>query len=175
MPKRTFSWVSPKVFIKKTKKKGYGAFARQDIPKGEVVAVAGGYVMKVNELNMLPKELYNLTFQVENDLYFGIRKKNEMEDNWRFNHSCEPNLGQRGQLSLVTMRKVKKGEELTFDYATVLCRPKGQKKWQMKCECGSKNCRGIVTDEDWKIPKLQKKYKGYFQYFLQEKINKNKS
>jgi hypothetical protein len=37
--------------------------------------------------------------------------------------------------------------------------------------CGSPNCRGLITEEDWKIPELQKKYDGYFSWYLQEKID----
>jgi hypothetical protein len=40
-----------------------------------------------------------------------------------------------------------------------------------ECKCGSKQCRKIITEDDWKIKELQKKYNGHFQWFLQKKIN----
>jgi len=32
------------------------------------------------------------------------------------------------------------------------------------------DCRGKVTFNDWKIPEIQKRYDGYFSWYLQEKI-----
>lgn len=170
-PIRTFSWMSSKAVVDRSGKKGLGVYAKRSIKKNEIVAVTGGYIMTRPEIKKLPRELENLTYQVEDNLFIGVKQKAEVEDNWMFNHSCEPNLGQRGQLSLVAMRQIKSGEELTFDYATASYRIKGASQFKMRCLCGAKNCRKVITDEDWKIPALQKKYKGYFQLFLEEKIN----
>jgi len=63
------------------------------------------------------------------------------------------------------MRDIEPGEELTFDYAMT-----ESTQYSLKCECGAKNCRKLVTGDDWKILKLQKKYCGYFSNYLQEKI-----
>lgn len=171
---RTFSWVLSGLEVRKAGKAGLGVFANKLIDKNTIVAVAGGYVMTTDEAIQLPEELFNLTFQIEEGLFFGIKNKSEMEDNWRFNHSCDPNIGQRNQLSLIALRDIEKGEELTFDYAMVLCRISGQERWEMKCECGKKCCRNIVTDEDWMNPAIQNKYKGYFQPFIEERINQLK-
>lgn len=43
--------------------------------------------------------------------------------------------------------------------------------FKMPCRCGAKNCRGFITEDDWRRPDLQARYDGYFQWFLQEKIN----
>ncbi len=51
------------------------------------------------------------------------------------NHSCDPNTD-RG---LVALRDIEAGEELTNDYAQF-----STKDWEMECNCGSKNCKGIV-------------------------------
>ena len=110
--------------------------------------------------------------QISEIFSLGYRNKSEIEDVAYFNHSCDPNAGINGQIFLVAMKNIKEGEEITFDYAMALCKSRGTKTYKIKCHCGSKNCRGYVTEDDWKIPELQKKYDGYFQYFLQEKINK---
>lgn len=172
---RTFSWTNPKVWVRNSDKNKKGVFAKSNIDKGDVVAVSGGYVFTAHEFDKLPNNVKFLTFQVEENLFMGIKNIKEIETNWFFNHSCNANLGQLGQISLVAMKKIRKGEELTFDYATALCKPKGFKSFKMKCHCGSRQCRGIITDNDWKIPALQKKYKGYFQTFLEEKIRETKS
>lgn len=169
---RTYSWMLPKTEIRDTEKYSKGVFAKSKIKKDEIVAISGGYIMKRKEVKKLPQDLEFLSFQIEKDFFIGIKKYSEMEDCWRFNHSCDPNIGVRGQVSLVAMRDIKANEELVFDYATTLYREKGNKPFRMKCKCGSRNCRKVVTDDDWKIKKLQKKYHGYFQLFINSEIRK---
>jgi uncharacterized protein len=71
----------------------------------------------------------------------------------------------------VAMREIQIGEQVTFDYAMCLYRKNEDEAYVFDCHCGSKNCRGQITDEDWKIRNLQDRYRGYFQWFLQEKID----
>jgi D-alanine-D-alanine ligase len=55
------------------------------------------------------------------------------------NHSCDPNCAYDG-LDVVALRKIKKGEELTLDYAQFL----DKNMEPFHCNCGSKNCRGLI-------------------------------
>lgn len=48
-------------------------------------------------------------------------------------------------------------------------------KMSMKCSCQSKHCRGLIKGDDWKIPKLQERYKGHFLPYIQRKIDKENS
>ena len=82
------------------------------------------------------------------------------------NHSCDPNLAIHGQIVLVAMRDVAAGEELTIDWATT-----DDGDHRMTCHCGSPRCRGIVTGKDWMKPELQQRYRGWFCWFLQRKID----
>jgi hypothetical protein len=70
------------------------------------------------------------------------------------------------------MRYIEKNEEVTFDYAMCLHRVEGLPPYRLECLCGSDNCRKMITDDDWKISELQKKYDGYFSWYLQEKIGR---
>lgn len=83
------------------------------------------------------------------------------------NHSCEPNVGVSGQIMYVAMRRIKPGEELTLDYAMI-----DDAFFRMKCQCGSKNCRGVITGKDWKRKDLQKKYGEHFAWFILQKIRR---
>jgi D-alanine-D-alanine ligase len=56
------------------------------------------------------------------------------------NHSCEPNTQYEG-LNVVAIKPIKKGEELTLDYATFL---DGEME-SFVCNCGSVNCKKIIT------------------------------
>lgn len=168
-----FSWMSPKLEVRETDKYGKGIFAVKNLSKGELLAILGGYILTLKENMGLPKEFSDTGVQIAEN--FNITGKNIKEDTDCFNHSCDPNAGFGGQIFLIAMRNINKDEEITFDYAMVLHKAKGIKLYKIKCLCGSKNCRGYVTEDDWKIPKLQKKYNGYFQYFLHEKIDKIKT
>jgi uncharacterized protein len=82
------------------------------------------------------------------------------------NHSCEPNLGLQGQIVYVALRDIGFDEELTFDYAM-----NDDEPYEMKCRCGTVSCRGTITGVDWKRPEIQRKYDGYFSWFIQRRID----
>jgi hypothetical protein len=112
-----------------------------------------------------------LAHQINENFVIGMRNEEDIQPADHVNHSCDPNCGFKGQIRLVTMRDISVGEEITFDYAMVLCATKENGlQYEMNCRCGSKNCRKFVTADDWKSLDLQKKYHGYFQEYLTEKI-----
>lgn len=169
-----FYWLNPKLRVQKTAQYGFGTFAKENIKKGDLLLVLSGFVMKLSEEEKLPGSLSDNGIQVTENLSLCASKKEELGGINFFNHSCDPNTGIKGQIFLVAMRSIKKGEETTFDYAMTLCRSKNAKSYSLKCLCGKENCRGVVTDNDWKNKKLQERYEGYFQYYIQEKIDKLK-
>ena len=74
------------------------------------------------------------------------------------------------------MKDIEAGIEITYDYAMVMFRNEKSKHYfKMLCKCGSDNCRRIITEDDWKLPDLQKRYDGYFQPFIQDKIDQMNS
>jgi len=68
------------------------------------------------------------------------------------NHSCDPNIGVQGQIVLVALRDILAGEELTQDWATT-----DDDLYEMQCNCGSSQCRQIITGKDWRKKELQQK------------------
>jgi len=176
MLKDIFSWVNSKLEVRKVIGYDQGVFATQKIKKGEILSVFGGYVMTILEENKLPsKKLNDSGVQISENLVLSSKKNNEFERANCFNHSCNPNAGINGQIFLVAMRDINSEEQITFDYAMCLHAATGVKEFKMKCLCGSKNCRGFITENDWMIPALQKKYRGYFQCYLENKIKILKS
>lgn len=170
--RRMFSWMNPKLEVRKTEKYGEGVFATDDIKKEELLAIFGGYILTLEEEEKLPEELSDTGVQIHDN--FVLTSKEAKEDTDCFNHSCDPNSGFKGQIFLVAMKDIQKGEEITFDYAMVLHKAKNTKLYKFKCLCGSGLCRGDISENDWKILELQERYSGYFQWYLQEKINKIK-
>jgi SET domain-containing protein len=150
-----------------------GVFAKKKINKDELVFVCGGYVMTLGDERKLPKKLRDVGMQISEELVLTITR--EADNDGGFNHSCEPNIGIRGQIFFVAMRDIAKGEELVIDYAMVLYRGKSAKPYQLECACGKPSCRGVITDNDWQRPELQARYAGYFSWFLQEKIDRQMS
>lgn len=165
-----FSWHSPKTEVKESSSHGKGNFAVQNIQKGELLMVFGGYIMTRTEERALPEEINDNGIFVTPDLVIGIRNLSEIEGATYVNHSCEPNAGIKGQIFLVAMRDIATGEEITFDYAMALHRSPGNPPYSFACTCVTKTCRKQITDTDWQLPELQKKYAGYFQYYLEERM-----
>ena len=65
------------------------------------------------------------------------------------------------------MRDIEAGEELTHDWATT-----DDDRYEMACRCGAACCRGTITGQDWRRPDLQEKYRGYFSWYLERRIDR---
>jgi uncharacterized protein len=149
---------------------GRGLFAKEDIGKGEVAVIKGGYVLTKEQRDRIGKELGPSEIQITETLFIGPTTKAEREGGMmHLNHSCEPNLGLQGQIVYVALRDIASGEELTFDYAMTDDQP-----YEMECCCGTQSCRRIITGFDWKKTELQAKYDGYFSWFIQRRIDEEK-
>ncbi len=165
------SYISPKVKTKKSDN-GLGVFAVKKISAGELITDytnGTGKYIKNAEAKKFFNEGFDYMLQVSDNLYFAATRNNELEPGDYINHSCNPNCGIKGRIKIVAMRNIKPDEEITFDYAM-----SESSNYRMKCNCGSQNCRGVITGDDWKIPALQKRYEGFFSEYLQKKIKRLK-
>jgi len=168
----TNSWLNPHLERRCSDKDGCGIFARTDIRKGERLAVFGGKVMLIDEMYQIPDTMQRFTMQIEERFVLGPADT-VPEDTDFFNHSCDPNSGFSGQVFLVAMRDIDAGEEITFDYGMTVSESAGSDMvFRMACSCGSPLCRKTITEDDWKLPELQVRYKGFFSQYIQEKIEK---
>jgi len=160
------SYISPKAAVRESAIHGRGLFAVEAFSAGEVVCVKGGYVFDRATLRAMPSWYAAAEIQVGEDLFIGPVAESEREGSMIFsNHSCEPNIGVRGQIVFVAMRDITPGEELTHDWAMT-----DDDVYEMECRCGAGVCRGIITGQDWRRKDLQEKYAGYFSSYLAEKI-----
>jgi uncharacterized protein len=164
------NWLNPKIKPNKSEKEGSGEFAVENIKKDEILAIFGGHIMTREERDNLPEDIRYLSLGIDDDKFIGPKSISETDDADWFNHSCEPNAGLFGQIMLVAMRDIKKGEEITFDYV-MSCSQKTEERVLFECNCGLKNCRHKITNLDWKDPSLQKKYKGYLSPYVQRNID----
>jgi SET domain-containing protein len=153
--------------VKPSPIQGRGLFARTAIPRGEIVAIKGGYVLDASTWRQLEPTLGPAEIQIAEDFVIAPTRADEREDAMLFtNHSCDPNIALQGQIVFVAMRDIAAGEELTHDWATT-----DDGDYTMACHCGSPRCRGTLTGKDWMKPELQARYAGWFCWFLQRKID----
>ena len=168
---RPLSYLSPSTEVKESRIHGRGLFARRDISAGEVVAVKGGHIITGETLRQLRPLLGPAEIQIADDLFICPVDESEREGSMIFsNHSCEPNIGVRGQIVFVAMRDIRAGEELTHDWAMT-----DDDDSSTQCCCGARGCRGTITGKDWQRPELQQRYGGFLSAYLLEKIRKQPS
>lgn len=146
------------------------------IAAGETVAVFGGFVVTRAEAEQLDRSdggRRSPSIQLDDDLFLvaGGDNGDEYGDGngngeVGVGHSCEPNCGMSGATMVVAMRDISAGEVLTYDPAMSNASAFGERE----CHCGAGNCRGKVTGEDWTLPDLQLRYRGFFSPYLARRI-----
>ena len=136
-----------------------GLCASKDIkPEVKIIEYVGKLITK--------KETeQNLKFDNKKDIYlFNINEKYDLDGDFKWNtarlinHSCNPNCEVEGEglkLWISSLRKIKKGEELTYDYGFSY----DADYKQFPCKCQSMNCVGYIVREGsrWRINKKFKK------------------
>jgi hypothetical protein len=164
---RVLSYLSPKTAVKASPIQGKGLFAVEKIPAGEIVCVKGGHIFHRTQLAELSAQLGPAEIQIADDLFIGPLSMEDREGNMIFsNHSCDPNIGVKGQIVFVAIRDIAPGEELTHDWATT-----DDDSYKMECHCNSTNCRKTITGQDWRKKELQDRYRGFMSWYLQKKID----
>jgi SET domain-containing protein len=164
------SYLSPKTEVRESKIHGRGLFAIADIGKDEIVAVKGGRIVDRKTLReKITPRLGPVEIQIDDDLFITPVTNEERELSMLYsNHSCDANLGMRGEITFVAMRDIRAGEELTHDWATT-----DNDDYSVECKCGAPNCRKTLTGKDWQRPELQRRYAGYFSPYLARKVGIN--
>ena len=167
------SWITPKATKGGASAiEGQGVHAVAAIAAGEVAAVKGGHILTGPAVAGLPGAIRDSVFPIAADCYLAALTEDEFGGvMMRVNHSCEPNLGMCGNVLLVSMRDIAAGEELTIDYATFL----GDPGFAMECHCGAAACRGVVKGTDWMRADVQERYRGWFSWWLQQKITQTQN
>lgn len=160
------SYISPRLEVRPLERKGYfGVYAREAIPAGDLLVMWTGELVTLERLRQLPPLLQSRSLQVEDNLYLAPDRTEPADF---INHSCNPNAGISGQIALVALRDIAPGEEICYDYAMT----DGSPYDEFECRCGEATCRGRVTGGDWRLPELQRRYRGHFSPYLQRRIDR---
>jgi len=155
-------WFDRRLVVHASPIHGLGTFATHPIHAGEsLIWVSGGIVYTTEDWRtgkvQLAPELYNET-QLEEDLFLATPKSLY----YYVNHSCDPSM-----LNNMASRDIEAGEEITTDYASYQSFPSYLLE---PCTCGTALCRGRMTGNDWKLPELQQRYRGYFTPYIERLI-----
>ena len=155
-------WIDPRLEPRPSPIAGLGLFAREPIEEGEVVIVWGGTVF--TRADILTGRADPETIAILGaDRYLADPSGAPLVEEYPLNHSCDPKLWMSDAITLTPRRSIRRDEELTADYALWLF----EQDWSLDpCLCGSPLCRGRVTDRDWMLPELQRRYAGHFTPFL---------
>lgn len=126
-----------KIYVGESKISGKGIFAGEDIKKGQQIQRFSGKFIK--------KEIKNEKEAQRFANWVGVGKNKWLNPNptkLRFlNHSCDPSAAIVGTRTIMALKNIPKGEEITFDYSLTDADP----YWYMKCKCESRKCRKIIT------------------------------
>jgi hypothetical protein len=140
-----------------------GVFARCPIRAGTLLALWGGDAIDVDRLRELDPDGRRRSLQVDEDLYLVSRVEGPAD--W-INHSCAPNAGMAGQVTLVALRDIQAGEQICYDYAMTDASPYDE----FACQCGAAACRGRITGADWALPRLWSLYGPHFSPYILRRI-----
>jgi uncharacterized protein len=125
--------------IGRSAKHRFGVFALEDIPSGrQVIEYTGKHLSIKQAAKIRPPEDTYLAW-LSGTTYVDARRGGSGAE--FMNHSCQPNLQQRrlgGHLLLFSRRKIRAGEELTWNYHYPI------KVQRIPCRCGARGCRGTL-------------------------------
>lgn len=145
------------VYVAPTSSCGLGLFTARALPAGSIALQIydSKYFAAARPYAQL--RLYGYThadiFQVGSDLF--LPPYGGLDD--FTNHSCEPNCGLRASpagFSMIALRDIAAGEELTYDYSTHQEHPQED----MLCQCGAPTCRGVVRSFSTLPEALRRRY-----------------
>jgi hypothetical protein len=140
-----------RIQVRRSAVHGKGVFAVAPLARNEVVIEYVGEVITWPEaLRRHPHD----PSQPDHTFYFHIDDKHVIDgthagnaSRW-INHSCAPNCESDevgGRIFIRTLRAVKPGDELSFDYRLMIEeRYTAKLKKQFQCLCGAKTCRGTM-------------------------------
>jgi uncharacterized protein len=152
-------WIHPATEVLHSNISGKGIFITKNIRKNEIVLVCGGQLFHNHEIQSGKARLQSLTGFAEG-VYLGAPFNAPEGMDEYLNHSCNPNLWLKDEVTLVACRAISAGEELTVDYATWEI----DEFWSLPnlCNCGSHHCRHTISGKDWMLHSLQSRYNGHF-------------
>ena len=131
---------------------GRGVFATTEISRGDRIVEYKGQRATWEEAMDRPDSdpddpAHTFLFELDDGRVIDARVRGNAA-RW-INHSCAPNCAtfedDRGRVFIEARRRIKQGEELTYDYKLFVDgRLSRKEKAQYVCRCGARSCRGTL-------------------------------
>jgi uncharacterized protein len=139
--------------VRNSKIHGRGVFAKRPIRKGVRVIEYTGPIIPTIEADKLGNTIdehghsHTMLFTVDDDRVIDGTRGGDAK---YINHSCSPNceaIQDGDQIFIESLRSIKKGEEITYDYHLVVEGKITDKiKKEYECFCGSPDCKHTQID-----------------------------
>jgi len=165
------TWVSPKLVPGESKIHYDGVFAAEPFRNGERLMEFGGALVARAEANDGSYRSRSI-WVVGDDAYLALPESDtapSLDEN--LNHSCDANSWLADEVVLVAKRDIAAGEEITLDQGTWNFDEAEYTVDAEDCTCGSAICRVRLTENDWKLADVQKRYRGHFHPLIQAMID----
>jgi SET domain-containing protein len=134
----------PQVSVRGSSVHGLGVFADEAIPAVTVVLEYTGERISPEEARRREAATPGITYILWYDDEIRIDGAVGGNEARFVNHSCEPNClirREEGRAFLETVKPIRSGEELTFDYSF------DRDDEKVPCRCGAPGCRGFLNQE----------------------------
>ncbi len=138
---------------------GKGLFSSKAFKPGQIIARIEG--KKVKKLTKTKADSLSIPTWYGVGRYTWIDPSNTVFE--YLNHSCEPNAAIAGTKTLVAIRNIEVGQEVTIDYSMTDADP----LWEMSCLCKSKNCRKLIKSITSLEPTVVKSHMPYIPRYFQ--------
>jgi len=145
-------------------KLGQGVYSSVQIPAGKSIMEMSGPVLLDRDIVV---EDYSAYWQIGPNTYLGL--SGGVEDH--LNHHCNPNtylhvVGNRA--ILYSLYVIQPNMELTIDYS--LTSTDFRHTWEMVCQCGSNQCRKIISGHHYLSSDMKEEYehKGMLPLYVLE-------
>jgi len=141
-PKIDPRYASFKLSIRKSKIHRVGIFAGEDIPANRKIIEYKGERINRKETLRRSNEQSDMIYLFTLDNYWTLDGAVGGSGAEYINHCCEPNVRAwivKGHILYMSLRPIRKGEELTVDYHFA------KNVDKVPCRCGAANCRGTIN------------------------------
>ncbi|MEI9886806.1 MAG: SET domain-containing protein-lysine N-methyltransferase [Rhizomicrobium sp.] len=166
------TWVNPKLVHGESKIHYDGVLVAAPVKAGEKLMEFGGQKVTRAEADDLEKFRVRSVWIVGDDAYLALPVSDtapSLDEN--LNHSCDANAWLADEVTLVARRDIAAGDEVTLDQGTWNYDVAEYTVDAEDCTCGAPDCRRRLTENDWQLAVVQKRYRGHFHPIVQALID----
>jgi hypothetical protein len=165
------SWINPKLIAGASRIHGEGVFASAPIACGEKLMEFGGE--KISRETAEGGDYRECSvWVVADDTYLALPVSDtepSLDEN--LNHSCDANAWLVDEVTLAAKADIRAGEEITLDQGTWNFDESEYTWGRADCGCGAPSCRKSLTEKDWMLPVVRRRYSGHFHPMVQKMID----